>query len=250
MTQQYGGFAYLYDRLMEDVDYGEWANYVEKIMLEEDNKPHKILELACGTGNITIPLAGKGYNITGLDISQDMLMVAKDKALEKNMDILFIQQDMIDLELEEKFDCVLSMCDGMNYIIDENDLTQVFQRVYNTLEDEGVFIFDISSYYKIKNILGNNTFGENLDDVCYLWENYFDEESNTIEMELTFFIQDGKYYKKEEEYHIQRAYKLEEITNVLNRLDFKDIRIYEGFNFNKPKRNSERIFFVAKKLNK
>ena len=247
MVDQYCGFAHLYDRLMEDVDYEDWANYVEKVMVQNRNKPHKILEIACGTGNVTIPFAKKGYNILGLDISKDMLMIAKNKALENNINILFIEQDMIDLELEEKFDCILSMCDGINYIVDINDLMKVFQGVYNALEDGGVFIFDISSHYKIKNILGNNTFGENLEDLCYLWENYFDEGSNTIEMDLTFFIQDGKYYRKEEEYHVQRAYKVEEIIKILNQLDFKDIKEYDGFTFNPPKDNSERIFFVAKK---
>ncbi len=247
MVDQYCGFAHLYDRLMEDVDYEDWANYVEKVMVQNRNKPHKILEIACGTGNVTIPLAKKGYNILGLDISKDMLMIAKNKALENNINILFIEQDMIDLELEEKFDCILSMCDGINYIVDINDLMKVFQGVYNALEDGGVFIFDISSHYKIKNVLGNNTFGENLEDLCYLWENYFDEGSNTIEMDLTFFIQDGKYYKKEEEYHVQRAYKSEEIIKILNQLDFKDIKEYDGFTFNPSKDNSERIFFVAKK---
>lgn len=247
MVDQYCGFAYLYDRLMEDVDYEDWANYVEKVMVQNRNKPQKILEIACGTGNVTIPLAKKGYNILGLDISKDMLMIAKNKALEDNINILFIEQDMIDLEVEEKFDCILSMCDGINYIVDINDLRKVFQGVYNALDDGGVFIFDISSYYKIKNILGNNTFGENLEDICYLWENYFDEGSNTIEMDLTFFIQDGKYYKKEEEYHVQRAYEVEEIIKILNQLDFKDIKVYDGFTFDSPKDDSERIFFVAKK---
>ncbi len=247
MVEQYGGFAYLYDRLMEDVDYIEWANYIEKIMIQENKKPHKILELACGTGNITIQLANKGYDVIGLDISQDMLMVAKDKSLRNNKNILFIEQDMIELELDEKFDCVLSMCDGINYIVDEDDLAQVFKNVYDALEDEGIFIFDISSHYKIKNILGNNIFGENLEDVCYLWQNYFDEDSNIIEMELTFFIQEGKYYKKEEEYHAQRAYEVDEIIHILNEQHFKDIKVYDGFNFDLPKNNSERIFFVVKK---
>lgn len=247
MAEQYGGFAYVYDRLMEDVDYEGWANYVEKIMDDNMKKTNKILELACGTGNITIPLAKKGYNVVGLDISQDMLMVAKDKSIENNLKVLFIEQNMIDLELEEKFDCVLSMCDGINYIVDTEDLLEVFQRVYNTLEDGGAFIFDISSSYKLKNILGNNTFGENLDDICYLWENYFDEESNILEMDLTIFIQEGKYYRKEEEFHIQRAYDVDEIINLLNTVNFKDVKIYDGFTFNTHKNNSERIFFVAKK---
>ncbi len=247
MTYQYREFAYVYDQLMENVDYKEWADYVEKIIIEDKGKQCNILELACGTGNVTIPIAQKGYNIIGLDISEDMLTIAKNKALEKNLNLFFIHQDMVDLYLEEKFDCILSMCDGINYIIDINDLIQVFRRVYDTLEDKGVFIFDISYYYKLKNILGNNTFGENLDDICYLWENYFDDDNSTVAMDLTFFIREGNYYRKEEEYHIQRAYKKEEIINILSKVGFKDIEVYDGFTFDPAKNESERIFFKAKK---
>lgn len=247
MTEQYGKFAYIYDELMKDVDYFKWVKYVEEIIIKNIRKPKKILELACGTGNFTIPIARKGYSIVGLDISQDMLTVAKKKTIEENLNVFFIQQDMMNLNLEEKFDCVLSMCDGINYITNINDLIQVFQNVYDILEDEGVFIFDISSYYKIKSILGNNTFGENLDDLCYLWENYFDEENNLIDMDLTFFIREDMYYIKEEEYHTQRAYEEKEIIEKLSKVGFNDIDLYGDFTFNQPKNNSERIFFKAKK---
>ncbi|ABW19543.1 class I SAM-dependent DNA methyltransferase [Alkaliphilus oremlandii] len=246
MTEQYGGFAYIYDRLMEDVDYGAWANYVEELMTNDNRKPKKILELACGTGNITIPLANKGYRLTGVDISEDMLMVAKNKAIDSNQNVLFIQQDMVELEFDEKFDCVLAMCDGINYITEEIDLDKVFHNVYEVLEKDGLFIFDISSYYKLKHILGDNTFGENLEDLCYLWENYFNEDERIIEMNLTFFIQEGSLYRKEEEYHIQRAYEIDEIMNLLNR-NFKEIRVLDGFSLDAPKNNSERVFFIAKK---
>ena len=246
MTEQYGGFAYIYDRLMEDVDYGAWANYVEELMTNDNRKPKKILELACGTGNITIPLSNKGYRLTGVDISEDMLMVAKNKAIDSNQNVLFIQQDMVELEFDEKFDCVLAMCDGINYITEEIDLDKVFHNVYEVLEKDGLFIFDISSYYKLKHILGDNTFGENLEDLCYLWENYFNEDERIIEMNLTFFIQEGSLYRKEEEYHIQRAYEIDEIMNLLNR-NFKEIRVLDGFSLDAPKNNSERVFFIAKK---
>lgn len=247
MVEQYGKFAYIYDELMQDVDYLKWANYVEEIIIENNSECKKILELACGTGNVTIPMAQKGYNIVGVDISQDMLTIAKNKSIEKNLNLLFIEQNMVELKLKEKFDTILSMCDGMNYITDINDLIQVFQNAYDVLEDEGLFVFDISSYYKIKNILGNNTFGENLDDLSYMWENYFDEESSIINMDLTFFIKDGKYYRKEEEYHVQKAYKEKEIIEELAKIGFKEIEVYDGFTFNKSKNDSERVFFKAKK---
>lgn len=248
MVEQYMGFAYVYDRLMEDVDYEEWSNYVQEMMQNNIENPKKILELACGTGNITIPLAKKGYDIIGLDISEDMLTVAKGKSIEKGLDILFIQQDMVFLEVEAKYDCILSMCDGINYIVDIEDLAQVFDGVYRALQDDGAFIFDISSHYKLKNILGTNTFGENLEDLCYLWENYFDEDTKTLEMDLTFFIKEGKHYKKEEEYHIQRAYEVDELITILKQSKFKDIKAYDAFSYNMPNEKSERIFIIAKKV--
>lgn len=247
MTSQYKGFAYVYDKLMGDVDYKAWVNYVEQIINNNTNKVNKILELACGTGNITIPLAKKGYNIVGVDISEDMLMIAKNKSMENNLNIFFIHQNMVDLELDKKFDCVLIMCDGVNYITDKDDLLKLFKKVYNILEDKGMFIFDISSAYKIKNILGNNTFGEDLDDVCYLWQNYFDEESQILEMDLTIFIKEGKCYRKEEEFHTQRAYDVGEVIKLLNKINFKCIKTYDEFNFDSHKDDSERIFFVAKR---
>ncbi len=245
---QYSSFAYVYDRLMADVDYSEWVMYIEELFKSEGLAPKKILELACGTGNITIPLSLKGYDVTASDISEDMLMVAADKAAEAQARILFLQQDMRELELEEEsFDTVLCLCDGMNYIVEDAELLKVFSFVHRLLRPEGAFIFDISSYYKLKKVLGNNTFGENLGDLCYLWENYFDEDANTVEMDLTFFIEENTLFKKMEEFHLQRAYQVEEIIGLLNKAGFIDISVLEAFGFNPPNKESERIFFKIKK---
>ena len=245
---QYSNFAYVYDRLMEDVDYGGWVQYIEDIFKLENQSPIKILELACGTGNVTIPLSKKGYQLTAVDISQDMLSVAVNKASDAGEKILFLQQDMRKLELEgEGFDSVLCLCDGINYITEAQDLFSVFKMVYEILKKDGLFIFDISSYYKLKNILGVNTYGENLGDLCYLWENYFDDEAGTIEMDLTFFMEEGDLYRKIEEYHLQKAYHVKEINAILIEAGFDDITVFEAFEFTKPHSKSERIFFKIKK---
>ncbi len=246
MENQYSDFAYVYDRLMEDVDYNGWVNYIEEIFQRQNLAPNKILELACGTGNITIPLAKKGYAVKAVDISQDMLMVAKDKALKEGTDIFFIQQDMTQLDLEGKFDAVLCMCDGINYIIEEEELLSLFKTIHNHLTENGILVFDISSYYKLQNILGNNTFGENQEDLCYLWENFFDESTDLLEMNLTFFIQEKNLYRKFEEFHQQRAFHNLELINLLKTAGFNTVESYDGFNFSKPLDNSQRVFFICR----
>lgn len=248
VMDQYSNFAYVYDRLMEDVDYDGWVDYIEGLLKLENHKPKRILELACGTGNITIPLSKRGYEIMGVDISQDMLSVADDKASEAGERIIFLEQDMRELEVEDGgYDCVLCLCDGINYVTEVEDLHKVFHLVYESLSQEGLFIFDVSSYYKLKNILGENTFGENLGDLCYLWENYFNEDTDTIEMDLTLFIQEGRLFKKMEEYHLQRAYRVEELTAALKKAGFNNITSYNAFEYKEPKEESERIFFLVKK---
>lgn len=244
MKKQYIDFAYLYDRLMEDVDYNNWSNYIEEL-LPNIKKSKRLLELACGTGNLTLPLMEKGYDVIGIDISEDMLTVAKDKLLQQGYDTLFIQQDMINLELNEVFDIVICGCDGINYITDLDDLLKLFRTVIGHLSEDGAFLFDISSEYKLRHIIGNNTFGENQGDLCYLWENYFDEEKRLVEMDLTFFLQEGDFYRKYEEHHIQRAYSQEEIISALKIAGFSGITVYGDFQKSSPQMRAERLFFLA-----
>lgn len=247
MEKQYVDFAYVYDRLMEDVDYGQWATYIENIFQREGISPNSLLELACGTGNITIPMAKRGYQVMGVDISEDMLMVAKEKALSQGTNILFVQQDMCQLELNSTYDGVLCCCDGINYIVETEALITLFKGVYRYLSPGGIFVFDISTSYKLKQILGNNTFGENLNDLCYLWENDFDEQTQNIDMNLTFFIQEGRHFRKFEELHRQRAYEVEDLKEILQGTGFNRIQCFDGFSWQEPAEESERVFFVCRK---
>ncbi|SHJ84160.1 class I SAM-dependent DNA methyltransferase [Tepidibacter formicigenes] len=245
---QYESFAFIYDKLMDNVDYGMWINYIENIIKRENVIVKNILELACGTGNLTIPLAQKGYDIVGIDISEEMLDVAKQKCLEEEIDVVFLNQDMRELDFEiYDLDCVLCACDGFNYILEEEELKNIFENVYKLLKEEGIFIFDISSYFKMSNILSNNTFGENREDIAYIWQNYFDEEENIVEMDLAFFIRNGKYFEKFEETHYQRAYNNEEILDILKHTGFNNIKVYKDFTFLQADEESERVFFVCKK---
>lgn len=243
----YLDFSYIYDELMDDVDYDLWVMYIEKIIKKNKVDVKNILELACGTGNITIPLLKKGYDILGIDISTSMLNVAKKKAKDMNLDLVLLNQDIVQLDFDVyNLDCVLCCCDGFNYILEEENLLKVFEDIYSKLKKGGIFIFDISSYYKLKNTLGNNIFYEERENIDYIWENYFDEEENILQMNLNFFVKEEELYKKFSEEHLQRAYKREEILNLLEKSKFNDINIYSDFTFDYAS-DSQRLFFVAKK---
>lgn len=246
---QYKDFAFIYDELMNEVDYNGWVEYIEKIIEKEGTKVQNILELACGTGNLTIPLTKKNYDIAGIDISEEMLGVAREKAEKEGVELVLLQQDIAELDFDiTNLDCVLCACDGFNYITYDEDLENVFKKTYELLKENGLFIFDISSFYKLSSVLGNNMYGENREDIAYMWQNYFDDEENLVEMELAFFVkdEDGRF-ERFEEVHQQRAYTEEEILDMLQSVGFKDIKVYSDFTFEAPKEDSERIFFVGKK---
>lgn len=187
--EQYGRFAYVYDELMKDVDYEKWVDYIEKLIEVSNSDVKNILELACGTGNLTIPLAKRGYDIAGIDISEEMLEVALHKSEIEKTPLVLLQQDIVELDFDiYDIDCVLCGCDGFNYITSLKDLKSVFLKVYDLLKKGGVFIFDISSYYKLSKVLGNNFMGDIQDEISYMWSNVYDDDSQLLEMDLCFFV--------------------------------------------------------------
>ncbi len=246
---QYSDFAFIYDELMNDVDYDKWVLYIEEIINKKEAKVKNILELACGTGNLTIPLTIKNYDIAGIDISYDMLNVAREKAYEKGIELVLLQQDIAELDFDvENLDCVLCACDGFNYLTYDDEIENCFSKVYGLLKKDGLFIFDISSYYKLSTILGSNTFAENRENISYMWQNYFDNAENLIDMELAFFVRDGNgKFDRFMETHQQRAYTELEMKKFLENAGFSDIDVFADFTFDTPKENSERLFFVCKK---
>lgn len=245
--ESYKLFANYYDELMYDVNYEEWFRYIEKIFSYHNKSPKTILEMACGTGNLTYYLCKEKYNVTCFDLSSDMLSIAYNKLSEfKNVNILL--QNMIDFNINKKFDAIISICDSINYIINKDDLYKTFTNVYNHLEDDGIFIFDINSYYKLKNIIGNNIFVDEKDDVFYVWQNDFNEKDNLANFYLTFFINNSKNeYIRFDEDHVEKAYTMGEITELLRKANLHHIGCYEDFTFNEPSHKAERIHFVVKK---
>lgn len=248
-NNEYISFANVYDIMMEDVPYNEWASYIHSILKKFNSNPKIILDLGCGTGNITEILSNK-YEMIGIDISENMLMIAKDKAKKNNKDILYIQQDMTEFELYGTVGAVISVCDSINYITNEEELLKVFKLVNNYLDPNGLFIFDINTKYKYKHILGNNTYAETFENSAYIWENYFYEDEKINEYSLTLFIKEGNKYNRFEERHYQKAYSIHVITKLLNKAGLKLEGIFNACTFEEPKNDSERIYFVAREQQK
>lgn len=240
----YKEFAYIYDDLTYDVDYKKWYEYIMKILEINNKKPIDILEMACGTGKLSAYFLEADYNMTCFDISEDMLAVAENKLREyKNLKLL--HQDMVEFSNPNSYDLIISNCDSINYILEDEDLLQTFINARENLREDGIFIFDINSSYKLKNILGNNIFIENTEDIFYTWENFLYEEEKIVEFYLNFFVREEENkYKRFSEEHIERIYEINEILLILEKAGFKNVKYYETFELNEPNNYTNRITFV------
>jgi SAM-dependent methyltransferase len=243
----YNEFAYIYDRLMKsDINYDEWVDYIENIFIHYGKDVNLAADLACGTGNFTIPLAKRGYDMIGVDVSEDMLNVARDKAGDS--EILFLNQNIADIDLYGTVDAFLCMIDGVNYILTPNSFYEMARKIRTCfLEPDGLFIFDISTRHKLKNVIGNNTFVHNAKDIFYSWQNRYIESKQLSDMYLNFFVKrKNGLYERFEERHIQRAYSQSEIIYLLRKAGFTDIDVFAPLTFDKPDKDAERIVFAAR----
>lgn len=247
MEPAYKSFAQIYDLFMRDVPYDNWICYLEKLWSQYNLTPKLIAELGCGTGNITIRLAKKQYDMIGIDISSDMLTIAKQKSFEQNLNILYLLQDITAFELYGTVDCIISLCDSLNYILKENHLFQTFKLVNNYLNPNGLFIFDLNTEYKFKKVLAKNTFAETTKTAAYIWENYYDNQKKLNEYYMNFFIKTKDSYKRFEELHYEKSYSIDTIKKLLAKAGLKLLNVYDAFTFNEPKKNSERVYFIAQK---
>ena len=244
MNEAYSAFAAGYDRMMGDVDYDGWAGYIDGFLKEDGAR--SVLECACGTGSLTIRLARMGYEITGSDLSGDMLMVARQKALDAGLRSLpFICQDMRRLALHKSVDAVVCACDGVNYLLDGAE--DFFRAAHGALKPGGLLLFDVSSVYKLSAVLADNTFAATGEDWAYIWENQYHPRSGRVDMVLTGFLKQGAGYARFEEQHSQRAYPEEELRSSLAGCGFGDVRVYEAFTREAPSPTAERLQFTARK---
>ncbi len=247
--QVYANFASVYDQLMTDINYEEWVDYLRRLFQYFDFKPKSILDLGCGTGNNAIPLAALGYEVTGVDLSPDMLAVAEQKARDRGLNLSLICQDMCELDIPVQFDLVISMVDSFNYLTTVDDFNQALKSAYNVLREGGMLIFDLNTAYKIEEVFGDHTYSLVDEDVCYIWENQYDSDSRLCTMEVTFFVrQENGDYRRFTEIHQERGWSLEEVKKALDNNCFRLLDVFGELALEPADPRDERIFIIAKKL--
>lgn len=248
----YTSFAAVYDTFMDNIPYEEWAAYVIGLLKEYRIENGLVLDLGCGTGNMTELLAKAGYDMIGVDNAEEMLEIAMEKRQESGYDILYLLQDMREFELFGTVKAIISICDSINYITEEEELLEVFQLVNNYLDPKGVFIFDFNTVYKYKEVMGNQTIAEDREECSFIWDNYYYEEEQINEYELNLFIRerDSGLYRKYQETHFQKAYDLETIKGLVEQSGLEYITAYDAFTREVPTEESERIYVVARERGK
>lgn len=249
--ESYTGFAEVYDTFMDNVPYEQWAQYLKEILIREGIEDGLVLDLGCGTGSMTEELARQGYDMIGVDNSEEMLEIAMAKKEKSGHDILYLLQDMRQFELYGTVRAVVSVCDCINYITEEEDLEEVFRLVNNYLDPGGIFIFDFNTEYKYREILRDETIAEEREECSFIWENFYDEKERLNEYALTLFVQEeDDLYRKYQEMHLQRAYTLEELKERLTAAGLQFVAAYDAYTDEAATEGSERICIIARECGK
>lgn len=245
----YEQFAYLYDELMQDAPYDEWVRFVKEKLVQYQVSGKDLLDLACGTGELSVRFAKEGFSVTGVDLSADMLAVAQAKAQEEGLQIPFFEQDMANLEGHEEFDIIGIFCDSLNYLQSDDDVINTFKSSYNHLKDGGIFFFDVHSLYKISDVFINQSFTLAEEHLSYIWNSFAGDSPNSVEHELSFFVLDEKsgQYNRFDELHYQKTYPVQQYSEWLEQAGFELLEISADFKNQEPQEQSERIFFISRK---
>lgn len=247
--EAYTGFAEVYDLFMDNIPYEEWGTYVKGLLKEYGVDEGLVLELGCGTGTMTEILASAGYDMIGIDQSEEMLEEALEKKQESGHEILYLCQDMREFELYGTVRAIICICDSMNYILEEEEVLGILtSAAHNYLDYGGLFIFDLNTEYKYREILGEQTIAENREEGSFIWENYYDEEAMINEYDLTLFVKEPSgLYRKKEENHFQRAYSLETIRELVKKSGLKLLHIYDAFTHEPAREDSERVYVICQR---
>lgn len=250
--EAYTSFASVYDTFMDNIPYEDWGVYLRGLLKEYGINEGLVLDLGCGTGTMTEILASERYDMIGIDNSEEMLEIAMEKKADSGHDILYLLQDMREFELYGTVKAIVSICDSVNYITEEEELEEVFRLVNNYLDPKGIFIFDFNTIYKYREILGDRTIAEAREECSFIWDNYYYEEEEINEYELSLFIreQDSELYRKYQETHFQKAYSLETIQRLIEQSGLEYITAYDAFTKNNPTDESERIYVIARERGK
>lgn len=259
----YESFARVYDRFMDNVPYDDWAKVLQKILTEHEIRSGLVLDLGCGTGQMTRRLRDMGYDMIGVDGSEDMLEIAleeeksadaekaaadAEKAGEKHFPILYLMQDMREFELYGTVRAIVSCCDCMNYIGTEEDLLQVFSLVRNYLDPDGIFIFDTNTEHYYKDVLGQNTFADVRDECSIIWENAYYPGDRENEYDLTIFVREKSgLYRRTRETHFEKAWRTDEIRRLAEKAGLVFEKAGAGYSDEEPGQKSERLLWIFRK---
>ena len=265
--EAYTSFASVYDKFMDNVPYEEWGGYIHDLLCGYGVRDGIVLDLGCGTGTMTELLAGYGYDMIGVDNSEDMLELAMEKRIASGHDILYLLQDMREFELYGTVRAVVSVCDSVNYITEPEELREVFRLVNNYLDPGGIFLFDFNTEYKYREVLGDRTIAEDRGGCSFIWDNCYYEDEQINEYDLTLFIREGAVagrdeaagenreengalYRKYRETHFQRGYILEEIRELINSAGLVFDAAYDMDTRGEVTKTSERICVIARESGK
>ncbi len=270
--EAYTGFAQVYDTFMDDTPYEEWCGYLLELLAKHsggkktpddgveaggimkqnlEQERNSILDLGCGTGTLTQLLARRGYDMIGIDNAQEMLQIAMDKREESGADILYLLQDMREFELYGTVGAVFCVCDSINYLLEKEDIIQTFRLVNNYLYPGGLFIFDFNTVYKYKEVIGETTIAENREECSFIWENFYHEDEEINEYDLTIFVQSGAdTYRKFQETHYQRGYRLEQMEDCVRQAGLTFVEAIDADTHGEVTDVSERIYVVARECGK
>ena len=270
----YMSFASVYDTFMDETPYEVWGSFIAEIIdeygiskpvvaskeaaaegskeaLEEEK--NLVVELGCGTGSFTQELAKKGYDIIGIDMSGEMLDIARNKAASNGFDIMYLEQDMRELDLYCTAGTIVSVCDSINYLLEDEDVLTTFKLVNNFLYPGGLFVFDFNTLHKYRDIIGDSTIAESRDDCSFIWENYFDEETHINEYDLTLIVSlDEKEdtFRRFFETHYQRGYTLDEMVSFVEKSGMEFVKAIDADTHDEPNEESERIYVIAREKGK
>lgn len=245
----YDLLAPFYDAINAEVDYGSWADFIEKIIEREykNGRPELVLDLGSGTGKMTLELARRGYDMTGVDYSPEMLGIARDEAEKEKLDILWLCQDITEFELYGTVDVTVSCLDTLNHLTKKSQLDKCLSLVHNYLIPSGLFIFDINGKGKFETVYSDNTYAMEEEGAVCVWQNGYDEKSKLCDFYITLFKEDADgRYERFDETQTERMYTVREMKSALKKSGFEIIGVYSDFDFNEGDDTFERLYFVAR----
>lgn len=249
--EAYEDFAEVYDTFMDNTPYEEWSRFVVQSLREENITDGLVLDLGCGTGTMTELLAEAGYEMIGVDMSDRMLNIAMGKREKSGKDILYLQQDMREFELYGTVRAVICLCDSLNYLLEEEELTETFRLVNNYLDPGGLFLFDFNTVYKYETVIGDSVIAENRDDCSFIWENYYEENEQINEYDLTIFVKQREdLFRRFTETHLQRGYTLPVIKRLAEEAGLIFLKALDADTHGPVTEESQRIYVLAKEHGK